>query len=111
MENLEIIDKKSGYIIEVGKKTFWCRFESPDGDEEGELYIKNYPNNKADIVLGYPVTLVFSRHKISHEINADLQFDKVPVWTQEEIDNARKKAEEFRKFFGEAEEVIVLKKN
>jgi hypothetical protein len=103
VENLEVIGSLHGYIIQVLKKTFWCRFENPEGDEEAEYCIDDYPNNKADIILGYPVTLVSSRHRNSHEIKIDLQFDKVPVWTQEEIDAARKKAEEMRRVFTEAE--------
>lgn len=106
MEDLETIETLHGYVLQVCKKTFWCRFESVGGDEEVEFYTENYPNNRADIVLGYPVTLTFSRHKISHEIKVDLQFDKVSVWTQEEIDAARKRAEEFRKFFGEARDEV-----
>jgi hypothetical protein len=95
-----------GYVLSVSNRTFLARLVDLSGrlpDEDAEFYLDDVSESDKSLVVpgavfywsvGYRISLTRQRSKASL-----LRFRRLPAWTQSEIEDARRIAEESMKRF------------
>ncbi len=86
-----IVEIWDGYVTEICDDSFWCRLEDEDGDEyEASFGFHIIPEHEKEFLsLGAILNIGFL-----NDGGFIFNFYK-EVWTQKEIDEAKKRADEF----------------
>ena len=94
-----VIEHFQGYVTGVGEDTFWGRYEDIAGQEEEAEFITEKvlftDEDKEWLQEGAYFDMIFYNNE-----TFEFKFIK-EYWTQEDIDRAKKEAEELVKFFKE----------
>lgn len=87
-----VVEVFEGFVLDINKDTFWGRFEDLDGNLEEAEFITDRvllkDEDKEFLQEGAYFTVIFYNNE-----TFDFNFIK-EVWTQEQIDEAKKEAEE-----------------
>ena len=90
--------KWNGYISEICENSFWVNIleENSDIEEEAELFFDRIKDSDKDLlVIGNPIMIEIGIYKDKNDKEVDymkVELIRLPYFTEEQIEKARKEA-------------------